>query len=63
MNTYAIVPAAPGYWIIEIAADGLRKRIERFTDEDAAVRRLRDLEQTAQARERRRNAPVAKPPR
>ena len=59
MTTYTILPGAPGYWITEIADNGLRKRIERFATEDAAVRRLRALQQAAQVMERRKFAPPA----
>jgi hypothetical protein len=57
VTTYTILPGAPGYWITKIADNGLRKRIERLDTEDAAVRRLRALQQAAQARERRDATP------
>ena len=41
---YAIVPRNRRYWIEAIAEDGSRHPIEHFDTEDAAVRRLRELQ-------------------
>lgn len=46
MATFTIVPRGRGYWIEAIAENGSRKLIERYDTEDAAVGRLRVLQQT-----------------
>jgi hypothetical protein len=47
MDKFTIVPRSHGYWIEVIAENGSRKPIERYDTEDAAVQRLRVLQQTA----------------
>ena len=47
MSTYTVVPRAGKYWIVKVAEDGSRQTIERFDIEDAAVRRLRVLQEKA----------------
>ena len=41
---YAIVPRNRRYWLEAIAEDGSRYPIEHLDTEDAAVRRLRELQ-------------------
>jgi hypothetical protein len=48
METFAIVPRGRGYWIEAIAEDGSRKVIQRYDTEDAALGRLRVLQQMAE---------------
>jgi hypothetical protein len=47
MVEYAIVPRNRGYWIEAIANDGSRQMLERYDTEDAAVSRLRALQEKA----------------
>ena len=44
VTTYTIVPRSRRYWIETIATDGSRQSFERFDTEEAAVRRLRELQ-------------------
>jgi hypothetical protein len=44
MATYTILPTGQRYWIMLISPDKAPLPIESFTDEDAAVRRLRALQ-------------------
>jgi hypothetical protein len=60
MSTYTIVPRADKYWIVEVDKHGSRQTIEQFDTEDAAVRRLRVLQEKAGIVDRR-NTPS--PPR
>jgi hypothetical protein len=46
MVAYTIVPRNHGYWLESVADNGSR-RFERFETEDAAVKRLRDLQDKA----------------
>jgi hypothetical protein len=47
MDKFTVVPRSHGYLIEVIAENGSRKPIERYDTEDAAVQRLRVLQQTA----------------
>jgi hypothetical protein len=62
MKTYAIVPGERGYWIVETSGKGPPSPIERFDSEDAAVQRLRVLEQNARILAQQNLAPPKKAP-
>jgi len=47
MVQFTIVPRGQGYWIEAIRNDGSRQSVERYDTEDAAVRRLRILQEKA----------------
>ena len=59
MIGYAIVPCRRGYWIEAIHEDGERRPVGCFPNEDAAVRRLHELQDRQEAKERRRIAQEA----
>jgi hypothetical protein len=56
MVAYAIIPRRRGYWIEAVDEDGERRPIGCFPNEDAAVRRLHELQGRQEAKERRRVA-------
>ena len=47
MVQFTIVPRGRGYWIEAIRNDGSRQTVERYDTEDAAIRRLRILQEKA----------------
>ena len=47
MTQYTIAPRGRGYWIEAVAEDGSRRPLERYDSEEAAVRRLRMLQEKA----------------
>jgi hypothetical protein len=47
MVQFTITPRGRGYWIEAIRADGSRQPVERYDTEDAAVSRLRMLQEKA----------------
>lgn len=57
---HTVVPRAGKYWIVKVAEDGSRQTIERFDTEDAAVRRLRVLQEKARIVDRW-NTPSPRP--
>jgi hypothetical protein len=62
MAQFMIVPGDKGYWIMEVAIDGSRTPRERFDTEDAAVQRLRVLEQNARLLAEQNPTPSKKAP-
>jgi hypothetical protein len=56
MVVYAIIPRRRSYWIEAVDDEGERRPIGRFPNEDAAVRRLHELQEKQEASERRRVA-------
>jgi hypothetical protein len=53
MVQFTIIPRGRGYWIEATGEDGSRETVERYDTEDAAIRRLRVLqERTESARGR-----------
>jgi hypothetical protein len=59
MVAYAIVPRRRSYWIEAIHEDGEHRLVGCFSNEDAAVRRLQELQLQQEAKERRRVAQEA----
>jgi hypothetical protein len=59
MVAYAIVPRRRSYWIEAVHEDGERRLVGCFPNEDAAVRRLHELQGRQEAMERRRIAQEA----
>jgi hypothetical protein len=47
MVQFIITPRDRGYWIEAIQSDGSRKPVKRYDTEDAAVHRLRILQEKA----------------
>jgi hypothetical protein len=47
MVQFTIVPRARGYWIEAVKDDGSRQPVERYDTEDAAINRLRMLQEKA----------------
>jgi len=45
MVAYTITPRGRGYWIEAVETDGSRRRILRYDTENAAVQRLRVLQE------------------
>ena len=62
MTTYTIVPRNRRYWIEAIAEDRSRELVGRFDTEEAALRRLRELQAEAGIVDRW-NSPQAPKPR
>ncbi len=56
MVAYAIVPRRRSYWIEAIHEDGERRPVACFPNENAAVRRLHELQDRQESKERRRVA-------
>jgi hypothetical protein len=56
MVAYAIVPRRRSYRIEAIEEDGERRVVDCFSNEEAAVRRLHELREQQEAKERRRVA-------
>jgi hypothetical protein len=56
MVVYAIVPRRRSYWIEAVEDDGERRSVGCFPTEEAAVRRLHELQERQESRERRRVA-------
>jgi hypothetical protein len=59
MVAYAIMPRRRSYWIEAIHENGERRPVGCFPNEDAAVRRLHELQGAQEAQERRRIAQEA----
>jgi hypothetical protein len=59
MVAYAIVPRRRRYWIEAVHENGERLPVACFLTEDAAVRRLHELQGLEEAKERRRIAQEA----
>jgi hypothetical protein len=59
MVAYAIMPRRRSYWIEAIHENGERRPVGCFPNEDAAVRRLHELQVAQEAQERRRIAQEA----
>ena len=53
MVAYAIMPRRRSYWIEAIHENGERRPVGCFPSEDAAVRRLHELQCAQEAKERR----------
>jgi RNA-splicing ligase RtcB len=60
MVSYTIVPRGRGYWIIANGNNGVRHPLERYDTEDKAVRRLRELQNVADAVDRKKIVPSPK---
>jgi hypothetical protein len=56
MVVYAIIPRRRSYWIEAVDDEGERRPIGCFPSEEAAVRRLHELQGRQEANERRRVA-------
>ena len=56
MVVYAIMPRRRSYWIEAVEDGGERRAIGCFPNEEAAVRRLHELQERQEAKERRRVA-------
>lgn len=56
MVAYAIIPRRRSYWIEAVEEDGERRPIGCFPNEEAAIRRLHELQVRQEAMERRRFA-------
>ena len=63
MVQFTIIPRGRGYWIEATGADGSRQTVERYDTEDAAIRRLRALQDRAEFVEGQSSAmrPAPKP--
>ena len=59
MVAYAIVPRRRNYWIEAVHENGERRSIACLPTEDAAVRRLHELQDLEEAKDRRRVAAEA----
>jgi hypothetical protein len=49
MVQFTIIPRGRGYWIEIVGNDGSRQAVERYDTEDAAIRRLRMLQERAES--------------
>jgi hypothetical protein len=56
MVQFTIIPRGRGYWIEIVGNDGSRQAVERYDTEDAAIRRLRVLQERVESVERPNSA-------